>query len=171
MTKINLNFPVNLNPVKLSTVKLSTVKLSFINFSWVKTLALLTLCAASASSYAAPASSAASRTASKDDKVEFKSSLPVTQEEIAAVNVLGEICPKLIGNNKNFDAGYERLLQDLMPNIAQPALALKALADDTEYQGKLKEARADANRATVQENRQVCQDIVNYPTAAKKTKK
>lgn len=151
---------------------MTRTNLNLINLSWFKTMAFVVLCTGSMT-YAnvAPASNAASHTASKGDKVEFKSSLPVTQEEIAAVDVLGEICPKLIGNNKKFDAGYERLLKDLMPNIDQPVLALKALADDAEYQGKLKEAREDANRASVQDNREVCQDILNYPENSKKAKK
>lgn len=135
-------------------------------FFWAKTtLATLLLCSASlaTTAYAAPAS--------KDDKVEFKGSLPVTQEEIAAVDVLGEICPKILGNNRNFAAGYERLLKELLPNVQQPVLALKALADDPEYQSKLKQAREDANRASVQDNREICQDIVQYQTGTKKTKK
>ncbi|ONG39772.1 hypothetical protein BKE30_08235 [Alkanindiges hydrocarboniclasticus] len=151
---------------------MTKTNLNFTNFPWVKTLAIAVLCTTSiATVNAAPASSAASQTASKGDKVEFKSSLPVTQEEIAAVDILGEICPKLIGNSKKFDNGYERLLKDLMPNIDQPVMALKALADDAEYQGKLKEAREDANKASVQDNRAVCQDIVNYPANSNKTKK
>ncbi|WP_051526580.1 MCR_0457 family protein [Alkanindiges illinoisensis] len=151
---------------------MTRTNLNLLNLSWVKTMAFVVLCTGGITfANAAPASSAASHTASKGDKVEFKSSLPVTQEEIAAVDVLAEICPKLIGNNKNFDAGYERLLKDLMPNIDQPVLALKALADDAEYQDKLKEAREDANRASVQDNREVCQDILNYPANSKKTKK
>ncbi len=111
--------------------------------------------------------SAAPVKANADNRVEFKSSLPITQEEIAAVDVLGEICPKIIGKNANFDKGFNRLLTDLLPNIDQPVLALKALKDDAEYQNILTEARSDANRATVQENRDVCLEIVNYPAPNK----
>lgn len=110
---------------------------------------------------------AAPAKANADNRVEFKSSLPITQEEIAAVDVLGEICPKIIGKNTNFDKGFERLLTDLLPNIEQPVLSLKALKDDADYQKILAEARSDANRATVQENREVCLEIVNYPAANK----
>ncbi|RYY79910.1 MAG: hypothetical protein EOO69_04385 [Moraxellaceae bacterium] len=149
---------------------MTKTNLPLTNFFWVKTFAVAILCTTGMIAHAAPATSAASH-ASKGDKVEFKSSLPVTQEEIAAVDVLGEICPKLISNTKKFDTGYERLLKDLMPNIDQPVLALKALADDTEYQGKLKEAREDANKATVHDNRAVCEDIVNYPATSTKSKK
>jgi hypothetical protein len=140
------------------------------NFYWVKTIVIAAICASGVAIVnAAPGTTAASQTANKGDKVEFKSSLPVTQEEIAAVDILGEICPKLIGNSKKFDEGYRHLLRDLMPNIDQPHLALKALAEDAEYQTKLKEARADANRATVKDNRAVCQDILTYPANSKKT--
>lgn len=150
---------------------MTKTNLQLTNFSWVKTFAVAIVCTTGMIAHAAPATSAASHSASKGDKVEFKSSLPVTQEEIAAVDVLGEICPKLISNTKKFDTGYERLLKDLMPNIDQPVLALKALAEDTEYQNKLKEAREDANKATVQDNRAVCEDIVNYPATSAKSKK
>lgn len=121
------------------------------------------LCCASLTSiaYAAPAKTDA------ESRVEFKSSLPVTQEEVAAVDVLGEICPKIIGKNSNFDAGYKRLLSDLLPKVDNPALAIASLKDDSEYQTKLTEARADANRATVKENREVCLDIINYPGVVK----
>lgn len=112
----------------------------------------------SSSVLAAPAKSSVKA----DDKVEFKSSLPVTQEEIAAVNVLGEICPKLLGNDPKFNAGYEHLLSELLPNIKQPVLSLKALQDDAEYQKILAQARADANKATVKDNREVCQEITQY---------
>ena len=116
--------------------------------------------------FTSPAFAAPAKT-NADSRVEFKSSLPVTQEEVAAVEVLGEICPKIIGKNSNFNSGYSRLLKDLLPNIENPTLAVAILKDDAEYQTKLTEARVDANRATVKENREVCLDIVNYPGATK----
>lgn len=106
-----------------------------------------------------------------DSKVEFKSSLPITQEEIAAVNILNEICPKILGRNANFDAGYNRLLSDLLPDIQNPATALKALQDDQDYQQKLAQARQDANKASVDDNREICLEVVQYqPVANQKDK-
>lgn len=99
---------------------------------------------------------------SADSKVEFKNNLPVTQEEIAAVNVLSEICPKILGKNPNFDAGYRRLLADLLPDFQDPVTALKALQDDQEYQQKLVDARNDAKKASVEDNREICLDVVQY---------
>lgn len=114
---------------------------------------------------------AAKNTADKsnaDSKVEFKNNLPVTQEEIAAVNVLNEICPKILGKNQNFDAGYRRLLGDLLPDFQDPVTALKALQDDQDYQQKLAEARQDAKKASVEDNREVCLDVVQYQSTSDK---
>lgn len=97
-----------------------------------------------------------------DSKVEFKNNLPITQEEIATVNVLSEICPKILGKNPNFDAGYRRLLGDLLPDFQDPVTALRALQDDQEYQQKLNEARQQAKNAPVDDNREVCLDVVQY---------
>ncbi len=109
---------------------------------------------------------------SADSKVEFQNNLPVTQEEIAAVNVLSEICPKILGKNPNFDAGYRRLLADLLPDFQDPVTALRALQDDQEYQQKLVDARNDAKKASVEDNREICLDVVQYqPATASDTKK
>jgi hypothetical protein len=106
-----------------------------------------------------------------DSKVEFKNSLPVTLEEIAVVDVLGQICPPLLGKNNNFDRGYLQVLTELLPNFPDPILALKALQDDPEYQEKLKEARGDAGKVSVDENREVCLDVAQYQAEPQKNKK
>ncbi|XID75946.1 MCR_0457 family protein [Alkanindiges sp. WGS2144] len=146
---------------KLSPVSSLTKKIGL-------NLSLVCLIAGSGSLSLANAAAASKDT---DNRVEFKSSLPVTQEEIAVVDVLGEICPKILGKNTNFDAGYKKLLADLLPTIEQPVLALQALQEDAEYQKILQQAHDNANRATVQENREVCLDIVHYQANSKKSKK
>lgn len=100
-----------------------------------------------------------------DSKVEFQNNLPITQEEIAAVNVLSEICPKILGKNPNFDAGYRRLLTDLLPDLQDPVTAIRALQDDQEYQQKMAQAREDAKKASVEDNREICLDVVQYQSA------
>lgn len=119
-------------------------------------LTLLTLSSFSMNTYAAKAA------ASANSKVELKSNLPVTQEEIATVNVLGEICPKILGKNPAFDRGYRYVLADLLPNFSDPVLAVRALQDDPDYQKVLKDARVEAGKATVQENRDVCLEVSQY---------
>lgn len=106
-----------------------------------------------------------------DSKVEFKDSLPVTMEEVAAVDVLGQICPPLLGRNNNFDRGFKVVLGELLPKVPDPLVALKALQDDPEYQEKLKEARQDAGKVSVDENREVCLEVAQYQPEPEKNKK
>lgn len=86
----------------------------------------------------------------------------VTQEELAAIYVLSEICPKLIDKNQNFNPGYSNLLQDYMPGVQNPTDTLKRLSKEKAFQPILKEARADAKKAGDKANLGVCQDVVNY---------
>jgi hypothetical protein len=104
--------------------------------------------------------------ASPANAVEFKNALPTTMQELAAVNVLQDICPQLLdaGLQADFQKGYGRLLAELLPNIDTPLLAIQSLKDDNEYKPLLAEARQDAAAATVTENREVCLDVVHYPT-------
>lgn len=106
-----------------------------------------------------------------DSKVEFKNSLPVTLEEVAAVDVLGQICPPLLGRSKNFDKGFRTLLNELLPKVPDPVMALQALQDDPEYKKKLVEARGDAGKVSVDENRQVCLDVAQYQAEPEKNEK
>ncbi len=97
--------------------------------------------------------------------VEFKQSLPTTMEEIATVDVLGEICPKILGErmNRQFNQGYQHLVSTLLPNIPSPSVAIQSLRGDAEYSKLLDIARADTARYAVAENRAVCLDVLHYP--------
>lgn len=98
--------------------------------------------------------------------VELKQSLPTTMEEVATVDILTEICPKLLDGAQvgAFNSGYQRLITELLPNIPTPATSIKVLHDDAEYKELLQTAREDAASVSVEENRQVCLDVVNYPS-------
>lgn len=97
--------------------------------------------------------------------VEFKQSLPTTMEEIATVDVLGEICPKILGErmNRQFNQGYQNLISTLLPNIPSPQLAIQSLRSDAEYSKLLETSRAETARYAVAENRAVCLDVLHYP--------
>lgn len=101
--------------------------------------------------------------------VEFKQSLPTTMEELATVDVLGEICPKILGDrmNRQFNQGYQNLVTTLLPNVPSPQLAIQTLRQDTEYSKLLDTARADTARYAVAENRAVCLDVLHYPAPSK----
>ena len=88
----------------------------------------------------------------------------VTPQELAAIHVLGEVCPKLIDKNDEqaFDDGYTRLVKDYMPNESHPETALKKLSKQKSFQSILKEARSDAEKAGDKQNLEVCEDIKAY---------
>lgn len=106
--------------------------------------------------------------ASSQNAVEFKQSLPTTMEEIATVDVLGEVCPKILGERmqRQFITGYQNLISTLLPNIPSPQLAIQSLRGDAEYSQLLDSARAETARYAVAENRAVCLDVLHYPAPA-----
>lgn len=98
----------------------------------------------------------------QEENVEVSNDTGTTREEVAAIQVLSEICPQIIGQNKNFDAGYQRILKDLLPGISDPVAAVKAYSQDAEFQAMMKQAREDAARASAEDNRQVCLDVIDW---------
>lgn len=112
------------------------------------------------SSFAQPATP---KQASGDtEAIEISPQLQTSKEEIAAIQVLSEICPQIIGQNKNFDAGYDRLLADYLKGISNPKLALQALSQEPDYQVILKQARDDAAKASREDNREVCRGVIDW---------
>jgi hypothetical protein len=97
--------------------------------------------------------------------VEFKNALPTTMEELATVDILNDICPTILeaSLHPQFQSGYVRLLNELLPNMDAPLLALGLLKDDADYKPLIDQARTDAASVSVDENRQVCLDVVHYP--------
>lgn len=86
----------------------------------------------------------------------------ITPEELAAIYVLSEICPKLIEKDQKFSNGYQNLLKDYMPNQQNAASALKKMTQQAKFQPILSQARQDAKKAGDQANRDICLDVVNY---------
>lgn len=86
----------------------------------------------------------------------------ITKDELAAIYVLSETCPKLITKDDKFDAGFNRLLKDYLPQEKQPATALNALMKQSAYQSALKQAQADFKKAGDKVNTQVCNDVKDY---------
>lgn len=102
------------------------------------------------------------------DAVEVSSEQGSSREEVAAIQVLSEICPNIIGASKNFSRGYQVLLNEYLPGFNDPELALKALNETQEYQKALQQARDDASKATREYNREVCLGVVDLSKSASK---
>lgn len=129
--------------------------------SWGRALGLSLLMGTMGSTaHAAPAITKEPST----NKVELSQSLPTTMEELAAVDVLREICPALLPSQQQpaFWQGMTALLKQLMPNLSNPLLALDSLKSDSSYQKLYQQASADAHAVKVTDNRAVCTDILSY---------
>ncbi|WP_410211712.1 MCR_0457 family protein [Aquirhabdus sp.] len=138
--------------------------------------ALLSTCFIATSSFAADSSSkatvaktatsksTAAKTAAKS-QVEVEGGSGASQEEIATIDVLNEICPQILGtnNNKNFHKGYTNLLTELLPSIQDPVLAVASMHTDPDYMKILASARTRTLAEKTEDNRDVCLDVLHYP--------
>lgn len=86
----------------------------------------------------------------------------ITQEELAAIYVLSDICPKLVGDNPQFKQGMAALAAEHLPQEKDPVAALKQLSQTAQFEKVLKEAQNDAQVAGDTENKQICEEIMTY---------
>jgi len=88
----------------------------------------------------------------------------VTQQELAALYVLSDICPSVIDAKAQdkFEQGFGKLLKENMPQVKDPAQTLKALAQDPKFAPILQEAQADAKKAGDAKNLEICQELTTY---------
>lgn len=119
------------------------------------------------SSHAAVKSNKSAHKAANNGQVVVEDTKGTSQEEIAAVDIMNEICPQILGqnNNKNFQKGYNNLLHELLPSIKSPALSVQAMHTDSDYMNILNNARAKASAESIEDNREICLDILHYPAA------
>lgn len=126
----------------------------------VQTLSLALLLGAGTTSFAATKKKAAEKPAENVVEVTPQQATP---EELAAIQVLAEICPDLIGKkDAEFAQGYERLAKDFLPNETDAVEALKDRSKDRDFKKYMKEARKDAKAAGDEQNTLVCQDVKAY---------
>ncbi len=101
----------------------------------------------------------------QNENIEVRSQTePTTKEELATIYVLSEICPKIVGKNdtKAFEQGYARLAKDYWPNKSDAVQGLNKLAQQDQFKSYLLQARSNAKNATVEDNRDVCKDVIAY---------
>ena len=118
------------------------------------------------SSYAATKSNTATTNASQ---VVLEDTSGTSHEEIATVDILNEICPEILGknNNKNFRKGYSNLLRELLPSINNPILSVQSMHTDPDYLKILENARTKTLAEKVEDNREVCLEVLHYPAPKK----
>ncbi|KWQ05523.1 MAG: hypothetical protein PHW49_08310 [Acinetobacter harbinensis] len=116
-------------------------------------LGLLTTCMTLSVTHAAKSS---------DENIEVTPTQEVTQQELAAIYVFSEICPKLIKDDGQFQTGYAKLAHEYLPQEQNAVTALKKITQQKNFKSILAEARSDAKKAGDSKNLQICQDVSTY---------
>ena len=98
----------------------------------------------------------------QEENIEVTPLQQVTQQELAAIYVLSEVCPSLVKENNQFQQGYAKLAQEYMPKEKDAVAALIKLSKQKSFQPMLKEARADAKAAGTAKNQAICQELTAY---------
>lgn len=124
----------------------------------MKNIFVKTLSALSLSAFAFTAGSAFAA----DEKIEVTPTPKVTSQELAAIYVLSEVCPKLVSDQAKFEQGYAKLAKEYLPNEKAPVAALEKLSKQKSFAKILKEAQADAEKAGDAKNKEICQELTAY---------
>jgi hypothetical protein len=103
-----------------------------------------------------------SHAAQTEENIEVTPTQKITQQELAAIYVLSEVCPELVKNESKFEQGYAKLAQEYLPNEKNPVSALSKLSKEKKFKSILNEARNDAKKAGDTKNAEICQELVTY---------
>ena len=83
----------------------------------------------------------------QDENIEVTPTQKITQQELAAIYVLSEVCPSLVKENDQFKKGYAKLAQEYLPQEQDPVNALQKLSKQKNFKSILAEAKSDAKKA------------------------
>lgn len=72
--------------------------------------------------------------ANKDENIEVTPLQQVTQQELAAIYVLSEVCPSLVSDQSQFENGYNALAKEYLPQQKNPTEYLKSLSKEKKIQ-------------------------------------
>lgn len=100
--------------------------------------------------------------ANKDENIEVTLLQQVTQQELAAIYVLSEVCPSLVSDQSQFENGYNTLAKEYLPQQKNPTEYLKSLSKEKKFKPILAEAQADAKKAGKAKNQEICKELSTY---------
>ena len=98
----------------------------------------------------------------QDENIEVTPIQKVTQQELAAIYVLSEVCPSLVKDDAQFSRGYSKLAQEYLPQEKDAVSALSKLSKEKKFKSILAEARTDAKKAGDSKNKEICQELTTY---------
>jgi len=91
----------------------------------------------------------------QDENIEVTPTQKITQQELAAIYVLSEVCPSLVKENDQFKKGYAKLAQEYLPQEQDPVNALQKLSKQKNFKSILAEAKSDAKKAGDVKNKEI----------------
>ena len=100
--------------------------------------------------------------ANKDENIEVTPLQQVTQQELAAIYVLSEVCPSLVSDQSQFENVYNTLAKEYLPQQKNPTEYLKSLSKEKKFKPILAEAQADAKKAGKAKNQEICKELSTY---------
>ena len=100
--------------------------------------------------------------ANKEENIEVTPLQQVTQQELAAIYVLSEVCPSLVSDQSQFENGYNSLAKEYLPQQKNPTEYLKSLSKEKKFKPILAEAQADAKKAGKAKNQEICKELSTY---------
>ena len=98
----------------------------------------------------------------QDENIEVTPTQEITQQELAAIYVLSEVCPKLIDENEQFQKGDAKLAQEHLPQEKNAVAALEKMSKEKKFKPILVEAKSDAKNAGDEKNKEICQELTTY---------
>ncbi|MGE8563390.1 MAG: MCR_0457 family protein [Acinetobacter bohemicus] len=98
----------------------------------------------------------------QDENIEVTPTQKITQQELAAIYVLSEVCPSLVKENDQLKKGYAKLAQEYLPQEQDPVNALQKLSKQKNFKSILAEAKSDAKKAGDVKNKEICQELTTY---------
>lgn len=86
----------------------------------------------------------------------------IVKEDIAAAQVMTEVCPAMIGQNAKLDSIIQTLIQSYLADYSDKGMSYQKLQADSEYKSLLEEARQGAKQTSTDEQKTVCEEILDY---------
>ncbi|MDV2468043.1 hypothetical protein QR674_03500 [Acinetobacter chinensis] len=86
----------------------------------------------------------------------------IAKEDIAAAQIMNEVCPAVTGNSAKIATNVKSLIDSYLKEYSDKSMTYEKLQNDTEYKAILQEARKDAQDTSKDEQKSVCDDVLNY---------
>ena len=97
-----------------------------------------------------------------DEGISTQEADSLIKDDIAATQVLQEICPAFVGTNKKIESNTQKIITTYLQGYSNKSITLSALQNDTEFKTLLNEARQASKQMDHHEQHELCEEIVNY---------